>query len=644
MSLHKQLWLAITALMLLALLGSFAVSSLSAKAYLEQQLSIKNNDNANALALALSAGHEDETLLELAIAAQFDTGFYRRIVLLSPNGTVLVERNDNSKITEAPAWVQRLIAIEAEPGIAQIQRGWQQAGTIELESQVRYAYAELWTGAQRLALYLLATVAIACVIGSALLHIIIRPLNAVIMQATALSERRFITTPEPSTPELRSVVRSMNVLSVRIRDMLQQEATRLAAWQRQVHYDELTGLMGRGFFLKHMDTALRGDADNRQGVLVMLRLANLGKLNESFGYEVANTLLRRCGSELSRLAASGGEAWSAGRLNGTDLALLAPEAGQPLSLGKEVHAVIRATAEELELSEALAVPCSAISYKEGESRSDVLARADASMTLAATDGGWSLRGSLMAAPNYNITGHSTLDSWRRRIEQGFTGNEFRLQTFPCVRRDGSLIHREGLVRLQADQQLLTAGAFLPWVNRLERTMELDLRVLDLAFDYLASQGSMIAINLSGQTFADEAAMRQIVQRVCERSDDLPSGLSIEVSEGTAFRNLASLRKLSIALRKVGCRLGIDRVGQQLAQLGKLHDIGIDYVKVDGALIGGVDDNSINSALLRTLCTMLHAVGIEAIADGISTDAEYASTKDLGLDGFAGPEITRRFPT
>ena len=48
MSLFKQLWLAIVILLTLVFGGSFIVSSLSAKAYLEQQLSMKNADNSNA--------------------------------------------------------------------------------------------------------------------------------------------------------------------------------------------------------------------------------------------------------------------------------------------------------------------------------------------------------------------------------------------------------------------------------------------------------------------------------------------------------------------------------------------------------------------------------------------------------------------
>ncbi|HKK23806.1 MAG TPA: hypothetical protein VJ947_08980, partial [Pseudohaliea sp.] len=54
MSLYKQLWLAIVFLLALVFCGSVALSSLSAKRYLEQQLAIKNSDNATALAISLT--------------------------------------------------------------------------------------------------------------------------------------------------------------------------------------------------------------------------------------------------------------------------------------------------------------------------------------------------------------------------------------------------------------------------------------------------------------------------------------------------------------------------------------------------------------------------------------------------------------
>ena len=81
MSLTKQLWLAIGLVMALAFGGSMLVSVLSARHYLQQQLQVKNIDNATSLALALSQLDKDPVTVELQVAAQFDAGHYRFIRL-----------------------------------------------------------------------------------------------------------------------------------------------------------------------------------------------------------------------------------------------------------------------------------------------------------------------------------------------------------------------------------------------------------------------------------------------------------------------------------------------------------------------------------------------------------------------------------
>ena len=144
MSLFKQLWLAIVILLTLVFGGSFIVSSLSAKAYLEQQLSMKNADNANALALSLTQQGADLVLLELTLAAQFDTGFYELIQLEAPDGTVPIFREDTQPITDAPNWFVSLFPIQVEPGIASVAQGWQQVGVITLRSHSKFAYRQLW--------------------------------------------------------------------------------------------------------------------------------------------------------------------------------------------------------------------------------------------------------------------------------------------------------------------------------------------------------------------------------------------------------------------------------------------------------------------------------------------------------------------
>ena len=109
MSLVKQLWLAIIVVMAIAFGGSLIVNVLSARAYLQQQLQIKNIDNATSLALALTQLDKDPMTVELLVSAQFDAGHYRFIRIVAPTGETLVERVFEGEVVGAPRWFAQQI-------------------------------------------------------------------------------------------------------------------------------------------------------------------------------------------------------------------------------------------------------------------------------------------------------------------------------------------------------------------------------------------------------------------------------------------------------------------------------------------------------------------------------------------------------
>ena len=335
MSLYKQLWLAVIFMLSLVFSGSFIVSSLSAKNYLEEQLRMKNADNATALALSLTQQDADEILLELTLSAQFDTGFYEMIQLADPEGRVMILREDTQVVDDAPAWFMKLFPIVGEPGMASVMKGWQQVGVLTLLSHSRFAYAELWQSTQKMAMVFLIAMILTGVLGSYLLKIILRPLDSVVDQAKAIGERRFITIPEPRTLEFRKVVGSMNNLSERIKQMLAQEAKRLEKWQRQAHVDKVTGVMNREPFMKTLDAALHSDDVNSTGSICLIRLSGLMKLNEKYGRKVIDSMLYDMGTALNNMVMRHSR-WAACRLNGSDFAMMAPRAMQADEAAREI--------------------------------------------------------------------------------------------------------------------------------------------------------------------------------------------------------------------------------------------------------------------------------------------------------------------
>lgn len=631
MSLIKQLWIAIILVAVFSLGGSLVVSTLAAKRYLEQQLTVKNLDNATSLALSLSQMDKDPVAVEMQIAAQFDAGHYRRILLTAPDGSEIAAREYSGADADVPGWFMRLIPIVTHPGVAQVQDGWRQFGTLTLESHSHYAYETLWRGTLQMLLWFAVGGLLTGLIGTLVIKLITRPLDRVVAQAEAIGGRRFITTPEPATREFRSVVRAMNALSERVRSMMAEESARLEQLRRQTQLDPLTGVFNREQFLKRLDAALEREDASAGGVLLILRVGHLVDLNRRLGRAGADALLAELAQRLRRHIGEHSD-WTVGRLNGTDFALLAPAGDHPPALASAVALDLHGWLDSGGMHTLQALPVGACSYLAGEARGTVLARADGALAAAEQAGPRACEVATAAAP-----ARLAQSEWRAALVQALAEDGVRLGHYPVVAASGALLHMEAPVRLRLDGEWRNAGYFMPWAARQDMTGAIDLAVLRSALAALAAGGEALGINLSPDTLGD-AARRSELYSLLQQTPEQARRLWLELPAHGALRHAAEFRALCVALRPLGCRLGIDHVGADFERIAELHDMGLDYVKVDASIVRGIEADPGNQAILRGLCTLAHSIGLSVLASGVASEAERATLPALGIDGMTGPAI------
>ncbi|PKO62580.1 MAG: GGDEF domain-containing protein [Betaproteobacteria bacterium HGW-Betaproteobacteria-18] len=636
MSLIKQLWIAITLVMTIAFGGSMIVSVLSARHYLEQQLQVKNIDNATALALSLTQLEKDETLVGLLVAAQFDVGHYRFIRIVSPTGQTLVERVATSQQVGAPDWFVKLIPIHTTPGQALIQDGWNQYGTLTLASQDSYAYQSLWDGTVELLLWFVIGAAITGMVGTLLMRIITRPLGEVVGQAKAIAERRFLTITEPRTPELRSVAHAMNEMVSRLKAMFNEEAARLEALRKKVNLDAVTGLSSREYFLSHLREALQGDQFGSTGTLILVRLPDLNALNAQLGRQQTDALLKDIGTTLYD---SGNErvGQRAGRVKGAEFAIVCPTFATATEAARDIHdRLMHAVLPKWRNKVPDLFHLSAVRYHRDQNMGELLARADETLARAANQG----PNSWQAVENDQAKAALPAEQWRTLLTEAVTGGRLALSFFPVMSGDGANpLHQEGVIRLQMDATgtLLTAGDFMPMAAQLNLTAPIDLGVVKLAIEHLRSTAGDIAVNLSAETVADFTFRHELTQllktypEVCQR-------LLFEVPEYGVFKQFEAFREMAHTLKQLGCRVGIEYFGQHFADSGKLADLGLDYIKVHPSYIRDIATNEGNQELLRGLCKVAHAIGITVVAQGVESKADLPLLATLGFDGVTGPGV------
>ena len=639
MSLIKQLWLAIIVVITIAFGGSMVVSVLSARHYLEQQLQVKNIDNATALALSLSQLTKDPVMIELQVSAQFDAGHYRFIRIVSPTGQVLVERAFTGQQQGAPVWFTKMIPIQALPGQAQIQDGWKQYGTVMLASHEQYVYASLWEGTLELLLWFVIGSVAAGLVGRLAIRMITRPLGDVVRQAEAVSERRFLRIDEPATPELRSVVRAMNSMADRLKALFSEETTRLEVLRQKVNFDALTGLASRKHFMSQLRERLIGDGFSDQGSLLVLRLNDLDALNSQLGHQRTDELLQQLGTVLNQ-SAQGHVGHLTGRLRGGEFAVVCPTNSSPVQAATELHQ--RLTRDWLANWD-VQVPdlfhLAAVPYQRDEAVGDLLSRADEALARAAVmkPNSWYAADAADVGSGRTVR---TAEQWRHLLTEAVAGGKLKLTFYPVIGSDTRVaLHREGVIRLQIDDAgtLLPAGDFMPMAAQLHQSASVDLQVVKLAIVHLRATPGHIAVNLAAETIADFNFRREL-QQLLQANPDLCKRLLLEVTEYGVFKQFDAFRDLVNTVKPMGCRVGIEYFGQQFAVSNKLSDLGLDYIKVDPSYLHEIAQNPGNQEFLKGLCNMARNFGIVVIALGVESDDDLPLLASLGFDGVTGPGV------
>jgi len=80
------------------------------------------------------------------------------------------------------------------------------------------------------------------------------------------------------------------------------------------------------------------------------------------------------------------------------------------------------------------------------------------------------------------------------------------------------------------------------------------------------------------------------------------------------------------------------VGNHICHIGELHDVGLDYLKIDSAIIRDIDQSVGNQAFLRGLCGIAHTMSMMTIAEGVSNQRELACLMEIGFKGMTGPGV------
>ncbi|WP_235835580.1 sensor domain-containing phosphodiesterase [Arthrobacter terricola] len=143
-------------------------------------------------------------------------------------------------------------------------------------------------------------------------------------------------------------------------------------------------------------------------------------------------------------------------------------------------------------------------------------------------------------------------------------------------------------------------------------------------------GLYVALNLSPQTCLDPR-LPGLLEKAALREDRIV----LELTENLAVAEYAPLTAALAPLRRRGLRLAIDDAGSGYASMRHILQLRPDIIKLDRALIAGIDHDPARQALGAAMVDFAKQIGATIIAEGIENPEELAAVTALGMNAGQG---------
>lgn len=613
-------------------LALFLANLSGTRDFLQRQLASHAQGTASTLAQQL---RNEPGATASRVDALFDNGYYQRITLSQPDGTILLERTFPMQVDGVPDWFVRTLPLATLSGQAEVLSGGKHT-IIQISSHPGFAYQQMWIIARNTLWLTLLFLTVAVLLGTALLARALAPLRKMEQLALKVAEGEFTRLdPLPRVRELHHIGLSLNHMSDAVRRMLADKSALVQKLQADLYQDPHTGLANRAFFIPILLDTLN-EYGHTCG-LILLQVDGLNACNSRLGRETGDRLIRAVAAAIRTTEIRPGERLPAdhvARIDGAQFGVILEYADADTLLGladKLAHASTLAIHETglenccaAHVGAALAEDANHAHSNELAPCSALLARADSALRDAKLGPSGSSRLAAGAA-------HATA-SLRTLMRQAVQDAQLSIEWQPVLRNhNGGLDHIEAYARLTPPNgQTLPAGAFVYLAEEVGKVTTLDKLILSSA--WTAEHEHPVAarsVNLSISSLQDSVFIEWLKGFV-----STPERLYLELP-AHRLATSPNVQPTLLNLRQSGFGIVLDRFVPQAHTLTCLHDIRPHWVKVEGSLCRQAKDSVGTRALLKALCEYAHELGCKVGATGIEHEDELAVLYPLGFDAAQG---------
>ncbi|NTV10551.1 MAG: EAL domain-containing protein [Zoogloea sp.] len=412
--------------------------------------------------------------------------------------------------------------------------------------------------------------------------------------------------------------------------------------QRQANYDALTELPNRSLLQDRLAQAISTARRNSTQVAVLfMDLDRFKAVNDTFGHVVGDQLL----CLVSRRLRDGlRQQDTVARFGGDEFVIMLPDVHGSNHVAAVAEKLIASVSEPFLLVEReLFVGASvgvALYPDDAEDADTLLRNADMAM-YQAKESGRSCCRFYTTAMNESTQARLELErSMRQALERG----EFVLEyqpVFSCA--GGRMESVEALLRWQHPQLgMVYPDHFIGLAEESGLIAPIGLWVLQTACHQTAAwrrdhpqlADLRVAVNLSSRQW-QLGLEPEAIAAVLEESGLPASALVLEITESLVLEGTDDAITWLHRIRALGVELAVDDFGTGYSSLSYLKRFPVGELKIDRSFVRDLPEDAGSASLVRAILSMAASLGLNVVAEGVETAAQYQFLQHAGCGFIQG---------
>ena len=418
----------------------------------------------------------------------------------------------------------------------------------------------------------------------------------------------------------------------------------------QSTHDQLTGLVSRREFEKHLGEALSLAKENQsRHAVCFLDLDQFSLINNACGYEGGDRLLKEIAQLLVREVGGNG---TLARLGSDEFGLLLKNVAldDALDVVEELMETVqdyRLQWQGKRLSVGVSVGLVPVS-RRSDAASELLQAAESSCSVAKEMGGNRIQ--LYSSGHAGLSRRRKAMKWAVEIDRILDEDTLYLRCQrikPINEANGAKSHYEILLGVwDLNGGDISTPEFIEAAERYKRMPDVDRWVIRNAFRWindhhesLADSVDMFSINLSGRSMNDESFLGFLLEHIRESAVPVEK-ITFEVTETAGVANLTDAGGFIESVKETGCLFALDDFGTGMSSYAYLKNLPVDYLKIDGAFVKDMANTPSDYAVVKSICEIGHFMGKKVIAEFVENDEILAMLRELGVDYAQGYGIEK----